>query len=497
MRFSLYQRLSLSLLAIFIAISGVFFIWAQQLEKQARYESEQNLHLSLAANIARDNPLLQQGVSDHQALKNLFHTLMVLGPAFEFYFLDPKGNILTHSIAPSLIKRHKISVQPINLLTQNQAPLPIYGDDPQHLTRQKIFSAAPVFNGATLQGYLYVIVTGERYESAFTRQQSDRRVQLSMMMLIGAIVFLFLVMLGLFAYFTRPLRQLNKDIKALKVVGFDRAKVQLTHWRTNSYNEVHQLGSAVEQMAEQISQQLGQLRDNDRQRRELLADISHDLRTPLASLQGYIETISLSAKHLTAEQQKYIEITLRNARQLKRLIDQIFELAHLEGGQVSINLENFNLAELLYDVIAKFSLQAQTKNIELTVVPPGSHIIVYSDIAKLERVLTNLLENALRHTPTGGKVALKITDKEQGQCQLAVIDNGTGISEDELSYIFDTRYRASNATQDKEKHTGLGLAITKKLLELLNTDIKVKSQLGKGCEFSFNLTKPLGQVVAN
>ncbi|GLX76891.1 two-component sensor histidine kinase [Thalassotalea insulae] len=489
MRLSLYHRLSLSLLVIFIAISSVFFIWAQHLEKQARYESEQNLHLSLAANIARDNPILQQGVSDHQALKDLFHTLMVLGPAFEFYFLDPKGNIITHSIAPSLIKRHKISVIPIKLLTQNQAPLPIYGDDPQHQTRKKIFSAAPVFNGTKLQGYLYVIVAGERYETVFTRQQSNRQLQMSMMMLIGALVFLFIVMLGLFAYFTKPLRQLSQDIKALKAVGFDRSLVKLTHWKTDSDNEVHQLGCVVEQMAEQISQQICLLHDNDRQRKELLADISHDLRTPLASLQGYIETISLAAEHLTPEQQKYIKITLRNAQQLKRLIDQIFELAHLEGGQVSINLETFNLAELLYDVIAKFTLQSQKKNIELAVVPPSSDIMVHSDIAKLERVLSNLLENALRHTPDGGKVMLKITDSDHGQCQLAVIDNGTGISEDELSYIFDTRYRASNATQGKEKHTGLGLAITKKLLELLKTDIKVKSQLGQGCEFSFNIRK--------
>ena len=88
MKLSLYHRLSLSLLVVFIAIISVFYIWAQQLEQKTRYESEQNLHLSLAASLARDNPLLQQGVYDHHALKNLFHTLMVMGPAFEFYFVE-------------------------------------------------------------------------------------------------------------------------------------------------------------------------------------------------------------------------------------------------------------------------------------------------------------------------------------------------------------------------------------------------------------------------
>ena len=154
MKLSLYHRLSLSLLVVFIAIISVFYIWAQQLEQKTRYESEQNLHLSLAASLARDNPLLQQGVYDHKALENLFHTLMVMGPAFEFYFVDPEGVIITHSITPTLIKRTKIDLLPLIQLTQNQASLPIYGDDPQHLSRKKIFSAAPVFNGNSLQGPL-------------------------------------------------------------------------------------------------------------------------------------------------------------------------------------------------------------------------------------------------------------------------------------------------------------------------------------------------------
>jgi len=489
-KLSLYQRLSISLFIVFIAIISVFYLWAHEVEQQARYESEQNLHLSLAANLARDNPLLQQGVYDHQALKNLFHTLMVLGPAFEFYYLDPKGHILTHSIAPSLTKRQQVDITPLKQLTQNQAPLPIYGDDPQHDQRKKIFSAAPVFNGATLQGYLYVIVAGERYESAFSLHQKSRQAKLSFVLFLVALFFLFIVMLGLFAYFTKPIRKLHTDITQLKTVGFDKEKVSITHWKEHSNNEVHQLGALFEQMVEQINQQISQLRQYDLQRRELLADISHDLRTPLASLQGYLETIDIKNDTLSPEQQrKYIETALKNAQQLKQLIDQIFELAHLEGGQVSLNLENFNLTELLYDVMAKFTLAAQSKNITLSVSPKMSNIVINSDIAKLERVLSNLIENALRHTAKGGTITLKIIENNDNQCQVAVIDNGTGIKAEELAYIFDTRYRASNATQGEGKHTGLGLAITKKLLELLQTDIRVKSELGKGCEFSFNVRR--------
>ena len=490
MKLSLYHRLSLSLLVVFIVIITVFFVWAEHLEQTTRYESEQNLHLSLAANLARDNPLLQEGAYDHQALKNLFHTLMVLGPAFEFYFVDANGVILTHSISPTLIKRDRIDLTPLIQLTQNKVSLPIYGDDPQHLDRKKIFSAAPVFSGSKLRGYLYVIVAGERYESAYNRLESARQAELSMVLLVGALLFLFIVMLGIFYYFTRPLRRLNRDIQQLKAVGFDKSQLNLVPWMSNSSNEVHQLGSAFEEMVNQINGQLTLLQQSDVQRRELLADISHDLRTPLSSLQGYLEMIAHKGEKLTAqEREKYINTVLKNTLQLKLLIDQIFELAHLEGGQVSLNFEAFNLAELLYDVMAKFNLEASAKNISMSVVPSSSYTQVHSDIAKLERVLSNLLENAIRHTSDNGKIVFAIEEFNDNQCRLTITDNGTGIKAEELSYIFDTRYRASNAVQDKNKHTGLGLAITKKLLELLKSDIKVKSTLGEGTSFSFNLRR--------
>jgi len=488
MKLSLYQRLSFSLFGVFIAILCVFYFWSQEVEQTTRYESEQQLHLSLAANLARDNPLLQQGVYDHDALENLFHTLMVLGPAFEFYFVDPQGKLLTHSLDNSLIKRDRINLVPLIQLTRNQAPLPIYGDDPRHESRQKVFSAAPVFNGTQLQGYLYVIVAGERYDSAYNAQQGNRQAELSVVFAVVALLFLFVVMLGLFRYFTSPLCRLMSEIKALKSGEFDQSKIQLDYWMSNSQNEVHQLGSVFHEMVEQINDQIEQLKQTDVHRRELLADISHDLRTPLASLQGYIETIAIKDETISADERKqFINTALKNSSELKRLIDQIFELAHLEGGQVSINLETFNLTELLYDVVAKFRLKAEALNITISVVPEFSHIQVYSDIGKLERVLSNLIDNALRHTPSGGKVQLEISDVNNKQCYLLVKDNGTGIKAEEIAYIFDARYRASNAVQSENKHVGLGLAITQKLLELLKCEIRVQSQLGKGTSFSLNL----------
>ncbi|XQW86515.1 sensor histidine kinase [Thalassotalea piscium] len=488
MKLSLYQRLSLSLLVVFVLIISFIIFWSLHLTKNTRYESEQQLHLSLAANLARDNPLLQEGVYDHDALKNLFHTLMVLGPAFEFYFVSPTGEILTHSISPSRIKRNSISIKPIVDLTQNLLPLPVYGDDPQDLEHQKIFSAAPVINHSKLQGYLYVIVTGQRYESIFNRQQEGKTLEISLLIMAAALLFLFIVTLVVFRAFTVPLRKLNSEMRALEKVGFANNKINITHWNTSGNNEVYQLGTTFEKMVFQINEQLAQLKTSDKKRREILTDISHDLRTPLSSLQGYIETLALKGDSLDqAQRQSYIDTAFKNCQQLNKLIDQIFELAHLESGQVSLNLENFNLTELLYDITAKFRLKAQQKDISLAILPHCENPIVYSDIAKLERVLTNLIDNAIRHTQPHGKIVLSITDLDDNSCKIAVYDNGSGIKNNELAYIFDTRYRASNATESKGIHCGFGLAITKKLLEILKSDISVTSELGKGTEFSFKL----------
>lgn len=490
MKLSLYQRLSLTLSLVFIAIAIVFYLWIEQAGEEFRLESQQRLHLSLAANLARDNPLLQQGVYDQKALENLFHTLMVLGPAFEFYFLDPSGNILTYSADKSVIKRDVVNLQPIFNLIKNQAPLPILGDDPRHSFRTKIFSAAPVFNGSELQGYLYVIVAGQRYDNIFNSKQLSLQPQTYIVATIAALLFLFILMLGLFRYFTNPLRQLHQDMQALMQSNLEKNDFDFSRWQVNSNNEVHQLGCIFAKMVEQINQQLGLLTKNDNERREMLAHISHDLRTPLASIQGYVETLVLNSANLSAQQQHdFMQTVLRNCNQLNKLIDQIFELAHLESGEVNVEQEVFNLGELLYDIVAKFSLQAKDLNVKLRIEPTRCNYQVYSDIAKLDRVISNLIENALRHTPKQGIIKLEVLDLDENLCQLNVSDTGNGIKEEELTYIFDARYRASNAINNGQKHNGLGLAISKRLLQLLNIDIKVKSTLGKGSQFSFKIRR--------
>jgi signal transduction histidine kinase len=493
MKLCFYQRLALSLVAVFMLVFGCFFWASGQLQVKTKQEAEQKLHLNLAQHLVADNPLLQEGVYDYDALKNLFHSLMILGPSFEFYYLDAEGNILTYSAQKDKVKRNKVALEPLVALINGGVSYPLLGDDPRDVNKQKIFSTAPVYNNNELQGYLYVIIGSEIYDSILASLQSSQSLREFTLFVVSGLIVLLVALLGLFRFFTAPLRRLSADMLTIQEADFRRDNIprNLATWNQDSGNEVHQLGHAFTQMLAHIDMQLEQLQQIDSKRRILLADLSHDLRTPLANLQGYIETLAINADSLsTKDRNRFVDICLKNSNNLKHLVDQIFELAYIEGGQVTLNQEPFPLGDLLHDIAAKFALKAQDKNINISISPDQFDYQVFADIGKLERVLTNLLENAIRHTPENGKIAINVSalrDLRQDKLRVDIRDSGVGISDKEIAFIFDVRYQASNTQKDNCVHAGLGLAISRKLMALLESDLLVESQLGQGTCFSFEL----------
>ncbi len=488
MRLSLYQKLAVSLAVIFCFICALVYSWSKQLELNSKHHGEQNLHLALAEHLVQDNPLIKEGVYEYEALENLFHTLMLLGPAFEFYFVDENGKILTYSAEPGKVKRTHINLTPLKHLIANPSATPVYGDNPRNPDQQKIFSVAPVFNNNTLQGYLYVIIGGEAYDTSLKHIKSNDSLLLAAIWLGSALVFLFIAMLILLRFFTNPIQRLAKDVSKIEAANYSLNDTKLSIYSTQKSNEVHSLSRTIQAMLTRINEQFKALEQGDKQRKELLTHLSHDLRTPLASLQGFLEVLNQSGDKLSAqEQQEYLQVSLNNCGQLKQLIEQIFELAHLENGEISINKETFNLGELIYDCIAKFSLAVEKKGINLSVEPEICDFPVIADIAKLERVLSNLIDNAIRHTPRDGSIAVRVKRGDDNQLFVQVSDTGVGIKHEELNAIFDPHYQASNSNKAGRQQGGLGLAICRGLLKLMDSEINVQSELGKGTMFSFNL----------
>jgi signal transduction histidine kinase len=222
-------------------------------------------------------------------------------------------------------------------------------------------------------------------------------------------------------------------------------------------------------------------------RRELIANVSHDLRSPLASLRGYLETLLLKEHALTeADRRSYLEIALRQAQHMQTLISELFELARLDFEGYRIEAEPVQLGELARDVAQKFGLAAQTRQVQLDLEVEPELGLARADIGLIERTLTNLLENALAHTPAGGRIVLSV--RAQGaRVMLCVSDNGSGIASVDMPRIFERFYRADKARRRDAKGSGLGLAIVKRIVELHGSEIRVDSVVDRGTTFWFDL----------
>jgi len=215
--------------------------------------------------------------------------------------------------------------------------------------------------------------------------------------------------------------------------------------------------------------------------------VSHDLRTPLATLQGYIETMLLKEDDLGPEARRsYLETAIKHCERLSKLVSELLELAKLDSYDTRAKSEPFNLSELVQDVVQKFQLKAKEKQITLSTTCEKNLPFVNADIGLIERVLENLIENAVHNTPAGGSVRLQLSPQRENVA-VQVSDTGHGIPTKDLSHIFNRFYQLEKGRKSELGHSGLGLAITKKILELHNRSIDVASALGAGTTFSFQL----------
>jgi hypothetical protein len=254
-----------------------------------------------------------------------------------------------------------------------------------------------------------------------------------------------------------------------------------------SRDEIGRMGRAFAEMVRRIGEQMQALKRTDAQRRELLANISHDLRTPMASMQGYLETLLLKEGSLTEEERRhYLEIALRHGERLNRLIGELFELGKLVCQETALNPETFPAGELVQDVLQKFQLAASQKGVRIEASLGEGLPFVLADIALIERVLQNLIENALRYTPEGGIIRVSLA-REDGRIAVQVSDSGAGIPAEQLPAIFDRFHQVEKGEQVGSGPAGLGLAIAKRILELHGSHITATSTPGLGTTFTFDL----------
>lgn len=475
---SLLSRASLILLGLLVALGVVGIVQTVLTTREHMDEVEQKLNRDLAAHLVKDTTILKDGEVQHENLEHVFHILMVINPRIELYLLDRNGKILEFSAAEGKVKRDHVSMEPIHALLNGDPRLPFRGDDPRNPERRKIFSVAPIPSQGQPEGFLYVVLGGEEYDSVVGMVRGSYILRLSAWVAFGSLVIVFLAGLGLFRRLARPLRQLDACIRSYREEHLISGEPVAVEGR----DEIQRLDDSFRRMRRRIEEQLGELERADTMRRELVANVSHDLRTPLAALQGYLETLLLRDPALSEEERRrYLDIAFRNSEKLAALVNELFELAKLDSGDTELRLESFSIAELVQDIVEKSRLSGAKDGIEICAELPTDLPLVSGDIGLIERVIDNLLDNALRHSPQGGRVTVGVAG-EAGGAEVRVTDSGTGIAPADLPRIFDRFYRGKESGG-----AGLGLAIAKRIVEMHGSSISV-STTPAGASFFFVLS---------
>lgn len=486
----LSNKLVITLLGLLLALSSIFIIFTVNSLPTVLQEVNQSLNLNLASNIVKEKKLMIDNRVNNNAMNSVFMGLMLVNPMIEVYLVDTNGKILSYSAPENTVVREQIDLQPVKKLLSGTVTLPVTGNDPRHLQNNKVFSVAEIKQHNTLQGYLYIILASQAFDSVFNLMNNSYILKLWFLSIVISLLFTSFAGILILKHITKRLHFLNHVIESFKQNSFKKLSNLPDRFNGKPGDEIDQLGSSFRELSERIIQQVKQLEHNDKSRRELIANVSHDLRTPLASLQGYLETLLLKEDSLSDdEKQLYINTAMQHSNHLKKLISELFELSTLENDHAELHFEPFSMSELVQDVTQQFNLKAQDKHISIHAQIPEQQAFVSADIGLIQRLLENLIENAIKYTPEGGEINVTLlTDNHS--VTTSISDTGEGISSEDLPYIFDRFYRADK--QRQTEGTGLGLAIVKRILQLHDSEIDVKSIPQNGTTLSFHLPFPEG-----
>jgi signal transduction histidine kinase len=487
----LYQKLALGvflLAALLITAVLALSLWSSETYHQ---EVTQQLNRDIAQYILdhQKEPLMIAGNAEEAAslqpnktaLKGIAMHAMMINPLVEVFLVDKRGVVLGHALEHE-VPLEKVSVAPIEaFLAQDKAI--VRGDHPRDPSVQQIFSVAPVSVAGNTEAYLYVMLSSHEAAGIAEQLSGSYVMRISAVGLLAISLLALLVAWLLLRQMTRPLRKLSAEVAAFRRDQYPIAA-------DDKLDELQSLRQTFELMRERIQQQLQQINDNDQLRRELISNVSHDLRTPLASIQGYIETLLVREPENEEQRIEYLQIALRQSQRLSHLVNELFELSKLEAGVIEPELEIFSLADLVHDIASEYRLKAEQRAVKVEIEHGDAPCPVYADIALIQRVFQNLLDNALKYTPDGGLVSIALRE-ENGRVLVEIADNGAGIKPMDLPHVFERNYQGQGASSGETKtDSGLGLAIVRCILDLHQSTVQVGSEQNRGAVFTFPLPMP-------
>lgn len=289
-----------------------------------------------------------------------------------------------------------------------------------------------------------------------------------------------IVFSGLAAWFLSGviLKPVKNIIDTARLISAENLKIRIALPETRD---------EIRLLAETFNEMLDRLDRTFTSQREFIEDFSHEIKTPLAIIKGELE-VTLKKIRSVKEYETTLHSSLEEINRIIKIVDDLLTLARVEAEALSLSASSINLADLIQELVAEMEILARQKNLELTLEKKADPIIT-GDQEKLKRVFINLLDNAIKFTPAGGKIEVKV-EKEDNLARVQIADSGVGISEEQLQHIFDRFYRGEAG--GNSSGSGLGLSIARSIVEAHKGKIEVKSQVGKGSIFTVFL--PLTEI---
>ncbi len=309
--------------------------------------------------------------------------------------------------------------------------------------------------------------------------------------LLTMLLFAALLAVGFSLYGATPIARRIKRVRegVARLAGGDFE----TELSVGGHDEISGLSTDFNRMAASLREMAAGEREIEQARRDLIAAVSHDLRTPIAAVLALVEAVADGIVPDKETEKRYLSSARRELVNLGRLVDDLFDLVQIDAGVLRLNLEASSLHDLVSDTLSSFQPQAKRKGVRLAGEIPGDVDPVLANLPKLQRVLQNLIGNALRHTPAGGTISLRAEPRGE-LVQVEVVDTGHGIPPQELPYVFERSFRGETARgrpseTEASPGAGLGLAISRALVEAHGGTIDVESEPGKGTRLCFTLRR--------
>jgi two-component system, OmpR family, sensor kinase len=468
-----------------LGLIGVVFLSIQMLSIHYLIgEVNRELHHSTAQELVEHMVVVWREQGGPPDLRAQLADLMRVNPAVDFYLLAPDGRILSAGNPAESVRLDAVAIAPIERSVADPRA-DVLGDDPREPGTERPFSAAPIRVDGVLRGYLYVVLESGRYARVI------EMVRKRYALLLGVVIGLALLGVGAiaavlrYAAVVRRLRTLGARMDA-----FRRAQDEpLAAAALGPRDELRRLEALFAELQQRVARQVAALERTDALRRELVAFVSHDLKKSLAAVSALVETLRTPPAPLSAAQQaQYLAAAERRLAGLSGLVEGLLALARLEDPDVAPRCEAFAATDLARDVVQLYQEPARRAGVALDVAAGADVPQAWGEVGLVERVLANLLENALQHTPAGGRVDVRV-ERQRGDVSISVRDTGAGIAPEDRPRLFEPFYRGHGEAAD-DARAGLGLAIARRIVELHGRELHVESTPRQGSTFRFQLPAP-------